>query len=69
MASNTASKQRIVKGHQLECQVCKNDTFWERETLMNTPGLTFFGLEWANKRAQNYICDNCGYVHWFLEKS
>lgn len=68
MASKPESKQRIIKGNLLECSVCKNDTFWERETLMNTPGLTFLGVEWANKRAQNYICDNCGFVHWFLHK-
>ena len=68
MAVQPESKQRIIKGHQLKCTVCKNDTFWERETLMNTPGLTFLGLEWANKKAQNYICDNCGFVHWFLQK-
>ncbi len=68
MASQPESKQRIIKGNQLECNVCKNDTFWERQTLMNTPGLTFLGLEWANKKAQNYICDNCGFVHWFLHK-
>lgn len=69
MASKYESKQRIIKGNKLECQVCKNDTFWERETLMNTPGLTFLGVEWANKRSQNYICDHCGFVHWFLEKN
>ena len=33
---------------------------------MNTPGATFFGVEWANKEAQNYICNRCGYIYWFL---
>lgn len=62
------SKTRLIKGNKLECVVCKNDTFWERRTLMNTPGMTFMKLDWANKTAQNYICDNCGYVHWFMDK-
>ena len=39
-----------------------------RTTLMNTKGVTFFGLEWANKAANNYVCDRCGYVLWFLDK-
>lgn len=56
-----------VLGQKLECQICKNDEFWMRETLMNTPGMTFFGVEWANKSATNYICGACGYVHWFLK--
>jgi len=29
--------------------------------------MTFFGLDWANKEATNYICENCGYVMWFMD--
>lgn len=62
-------KEHIVaKGVKLECVICKNSLFWTRTTLMNTKGMTFFNLDWANKNATNYVCDNCGYVHWFLEK-
>lgn len=67
MANKIEIKQRIVKGKTLECPVCNNDKFWERKTLMNTPGMTFIGFDWANKTAQNYICGNCGYVYWFLD--
>lgn len=69
MAQTPISKQRIIKGHKLSCLVCKNDTFWERETLMNTTALTFFKLDWLNRKATNYICDNCGHVHWFMDKN
>ena len=68
MSNSLQSQQKIIMGHKLECQVCKHDKFWTRETLMNTPKMTFFKLDWANKTAQNYICDNCGYVHWFMKK-
>jgi len=57
---------REVDGHRLKCPVCGHAQFWSRRTLMNTPGMTFFGIEWANQQAQNYICDSCGYVMWFL---
>ncbi len=60
--------ERIVKGNKLTCPVCKHDKFWHRKTQMNTSGLTFLGLDWANKSATNYICDNCGHVMWFLVK-
>lgn len=52
----------------LKCQICGYDKFWHRETLMNTAGATFLGFDWANKAADNYVCDKCGYVHWFLQK-
>lgn len=62
-------KERYVKkGLKLECVICHGNMFWERSTLMNTPGMTIMGIEWANKSATNYVCDNCGYVHWFMEK-
>ena len=59
-------KEISVKGHKLECPVCKNNKFWTKETLMNTTGMTFFGLDWANKDAKNFICSNCTYVFWFF---
>ena len=66
MAQKPEARKHSIKGHQLSCPVCENDTFWTRETLMNTKGMTFLKLDWANKQAQNFVCDNCGYVHWFL---
>jgi hypothetical protein len=30
-------------------------------------GGELFGLAWADQRATNYICTNCGYVFWFAE--
>ncbi|WP_026478920.1 hypothetical protein [Alkaliphilus transvaalensis] len=57
-----------INGNELICPVCKHDEFWTRETLMNTAGATFLGFDWANKAATNYVCDECGYVYWFLEK-
>ena len=68
MDKKPESKERFIKRTKLECPVCKNHRFWSRETLMNTKGLTFLKLDWANKTAQNYICDNCGYVYWFMEQ-
>lgn len=68
MAEQPTSKQRTIKGQKLTCLVCKHDRFWERETLMNTKKLTFFKLDWLNKKATNYICNNCGHVHWFMNK-
>lgn len=68
------SKEKIIaehfvkRGQKLECIICKGTKFWTRETLMNTKGMSFLNLDWANKTATNYICNQCGYVHWFMEK-
>ncbi len=63
---NQEPKEYIIQGKKLKCQVCENSYFRTRKTLMNTVGLTFFNLDWANKRATNYICSNCDYIHWFM---
>ena len=67
MSNKPIAEERIIKGNKLKCTVCSNTTFWERETLMNTPKMTFFKLDWLNKSALNYICNNCGFIHWFMK--
>ncbi len=63
-----AAREYEVNGYKLECPVCKHNKFWTRDTLMNTPGMSFFGFDWANRSADNYVCDRCGNVLWFVEK-
>ncbi|AZR73631.1 hypothetical protein BBF96_09670 [Anoxybacter fermentans] len=62
------AKKYEVKGYKLVCPICGHERFWTRKTLMNTPGVTFLGFDWANKEADNYICENCGYIMWFWSK-
>jgi uncharacterized protein YbaR (Trm112 family) len=56
----------VINGNKLVCPVCKHTKFWGRTTLMNTAGMSFFDLDWANRSAQNFICSSCRYVFWFL---
>jgi predicted nucleic-acid-binding Zn-ribbon protein len=62
------SKEKKVKirGKEIRCPICGNDKFFQRNGLMETPGMTFLGLDWMNKEAYNFICSDCGYVYWFL---
>ncbi len=57
----------IVGGRPLRCPHCEHDHFWTRRTLMNTRGWTFFKLDWVNREAQNYVCDRCGHILWFMQ--
>ena len=55
-----------VEGKTVPCPICGHDRFWTRKTLMDTRGASFFGVDWANPSAVNYICNRCGHVLWFL---
>ena len=32
-----------IKGHDLICPICGNDSFYQRTTQLNTAGMTFWG--------------------------
>jgi hypothetical protein len=55
-----------IDGKPLRCAVCGSDKFHERKTLLNSRSGELFNLAWAEKKAQNYICIECGYIFWFL---
>lgn len=55
-----------VDGKWLACLVCGKGEFTDRPVKLNTTGMEFLGLEWANQTATALICNNCGYVHEFL---
>jgi hypothetical protein len=59
--SYTMSNKKII------CSHCNNETFFQLPNiLLNTPGITFFGLDWANKTASVLVCSNCSKLEWFL---
>ncbi len=62
------AEQVFVKGKKLKCNVCDNDKFFYRESQLNTAIASFFDLDFANKKAHCYVCENCTKIQWFLEK-
>jgi hypothetical protein len=68
MAIEHNAESYTINGRELVCIICKGKNFHHQKTMMNTSGLTFFGIEWLNDEAENYVCDSCGYVHWFLNE-
>ena len=70
MTKKTAMERKIYLGErdiQLVCPICGGKKFFKRATLMNTAGMTFLDLDWANPEATNFICEDCTYIYWFLE--
>ncbi len=61
-------KQYEVEGQKLKCVICWNETFHYRKAKLVTGAAAFFDLIEMNKRANCFVCSNCGYIHWFLPK-
>ncbi|HEY9740972.1 MAG TPA: hypothetical protein V6C90_10825 [Coleofasciculaceae cyanobacterium] len=57
---------KLADERQLRCLVCDYQLFWYQEAQLNTAVATFFNLDWANRSAICLVCDQCGYIHWFL---
>jgi predicted nucleic-acid-binding Zn-ribbon protein len=55
-----------VLGKPFECTVCGHTEFGQRSAQLNTAGMTFMKLDWANESARCLVCKSCGYVHWFV---
>ncbi len=55
-----------IQGKQLTCAICQHLRFWQRKAQLNTAVATFFNFDWANRSAHCYVCENCGYIYWFL---
>lgn len=49
----------------MRCLVCRGQLFADREIKLNTTGMEFLGMEWANRSGTALICDACGFVHTF----
>lgn len=56
----------LPDGRVLGCVVCGGRAFDRREVKLNTTGMSFMNLDWANKSADGAVCRSCGYVHSFL---
>jgi predicted nucleic-acid-binding Zn-ribbon protein len=61
-----AAMELYLGARRLDCLMCGGTRFDHREILMNTAGLTFLDLDWANKTAMGAICRTCGHVHTFM---
>ncbi|HEY0952683.1 hypothetical protein [Nocardioides sp.] len=58
---------RLRTGAALACLACGGRDFAHREIKLNTTGMTFMDLDWANRSGDGAICNACGFVHTFLD--
>ena len=64
----SAMSEVRVAGRRFQCLVCAGTGFSYREIKLNTSGMSFMNLDWANKSGTGVICDACGYVHTFAKQ-
>jgi hypothetical protein len=57
-----------IQGKSIVCPHCGQDKFDQAVALLNTPGMTFFGLDWANRTSTILCCRQCGRIEWFLRQ-
>ncbi|MDN3258683.1 hypothetical protein QWJ26_02425 [Streptomyces sp. CSDS2] len=53
---------------RITCQVCRGELFRERGVKLNSTGMEFMNLAWADETATGLICWHCGYVHLFVNR-
>ncbi len=65
-SNSVEAREVTVNGRALRCQVCDFPRFFKREAELTT-GSSFFGQDWTNSKADCLVCEQCGYVHWFVK--
>jgi predicted nucleic-acid-binding Zn-ribbon protein len=57
-----------VEEKSIICPQCGSDRFEMGSALLNTAGMTFFNLDWANRQATILTCIKCTHIQWFLQQ-
>jgi hypothetical protein len=65
VAKGKAPCEFVINGQDVKCPLCGHDKFLEGTALLNTPGMTFAGLDWLNKNAHTLLCNECSMIMWF----
>lgn len=57
-----------VAGHKLKCLMCQHESFHQRKSHLDTALATSMSPDWVDRQAYCLVCDECGFIHWFLAK-
>jgi hypothetical protein len=66
MGDTPDGERYTVAGRAVSCVHCANDRFVEGRAQLNTAGMSFVNLDWANRSAATLTCTACGRIEWFL---
>ena len=66
MGEAPTGEHYTVAGKLVSCAHCEHNRFVEGRAQLNTAGMTFLNLDWANRSAATLTCTSCGRIEWFL---
>jgi len=66
MGEGPTGERYTVADKAVVCLHCAHDRFIEGRAQLNTAGMTFLNLDWANRDAATLACTRCGRIEWFL---
>ena len=66
MGETPQGDRYTVAGRPVSCLHCHHDHFVEGRAQLNTAGMTYLNLDWANRSAATLTCTECGRIEWFL---
>ena len=66
MGESPSGERYTVAERIVTCPHCSNDRFVEGRAQLNTAGMSFLNLDWANRSAATLVCTSCGRIEWFL---
>ncbi|MBX3173970.1 MAG: hypothetical protein KF709_06125 [Gemmatimonadaceae bacterium] len=66
MTEGPTGEQFEVACRPVRCAHCGGEHFVEGRAQLNTAGMSFLNLDWANRSAATLACVGCGRVEWFL---
>ncbi|MFC0861529.1 hypothetical protein ACFHYQ_04375 [Sphaerimonospora cavernae] len=55
----------LPNGQELSCDTCGHQIFEQHNWKLQTTGMTFMNLDWANRDAVCFVCTACRRIHWF----
>lgn len=61
------SDEFTVNNVKVKCTHCQHQHFESGEAQLNTAGLTFLNLDWANRSASVLVCKKCSFIMWFAD--
>jgi hypothetical protein len=66
MGEAPEGERYVVAGRAVRCPHCAGGLFVEGRAQLNTAGMSFLNLDWANRSAATLTCTACGRIEWFL---
>lgn len=68
MSFKTKPETVTIGDHPMKCLVCSNLSFHRRKTHFDTALIKELNPDWTHSVGYCLICDQCGHIHWFVDR-